>query len=121
VMLGREGASGVIGDRGSSNGGKWDKWYCSDPAGNDTCGGRLRSGINLSKSDSVRKFWPKYLLAQRSQNEGTLKHKFVGYLKPFVQESLLVVKENVQIDVPRPFVNYFDAPHGILNRLKLVQ
>lgn len=45
----------------------------------------------------------------------------MGYLQPLVQIRLIVVKHNIEIDIPRTLVDDFHPPHFMFYPLQCIQ
>jgi hypothetical protein len=67
----------------------------------------------------------KTILMKWAKDKLSLKHQFVRQYQSFVIPShdtaWVFEHDNVEIDVPRSFVDDFDPAHLVLNRLEAVQ
>lgn len=62
-----------------------------------------------------------YLLAEGPEDELSLEHQFVRDLKPLGGNDLIFVEEDVEVNIPWPFIHNLHPAHIIFDRLQLVE
>ena len=62
-----------------------------------------------------------HLLAKRSKHKFPLQHKLVRYDQAFCLHGVGAIRDYVQIDIPRTFVNEFHTSKCILETLKTIE
>ena len=62
-----------------------------------------------------------FLLKHGPENEITLVHQGVRYCQSFRIHHMIAMKQNIEVDVPRSFVDGFDTAEVLLDRLGSVE